>query len=81
MLSSHLRLGLPSGLFTSGLPTKTRHKPLLSAIRIFSNIRYGNCTYAGNSMELNCSYKCVVAKLLTLLGASNVVSSRKLLTL
>jgi hypothetical protein len=34
MLSSHLRLGLPSGLFTSGLPTETLHKPLLSAIRI-----------------------------------------------
>ena len=30
MLSSHLRLGLPSGLFLSGFPSKTLHTPLLS---------------------------------------------------
>jgi len=33
MLSSHLRLGLPSGLFPSGFPTKTLHTPLLSPLR------------------------------------------------
>ena len=32
MLSSHLSLGLPSGLFPSGFPTKTQYKPLLSPI-------------------------------------------------
>ena len=32
-LSSHLYLGLPSGLFHSGLPTKTLYTPLLSPIR------------------------------------------------
>ena len=30
VLSSHLHLGLPSGLFLSGIPTKTLHTPLLS---------------------------------------------------
>ena len=33
ILSSHLPLGLPSGLFPSGFPTKTLHTPLLSPIR------------------------------------------------
>ena len=33
MLSTHLCLGLPSGLFTSGFPTKTLYAPLSSPIR------------------------------------------------
>jgi len=33
ILSCHLRLGLPSGLFRSHLPTKTLYTPLLSSIR------------------------------------------------
>ena len=33
ILSTHLRLGLPSGLFPSGFPTKTLYSPLSSPIR------------------------------------------------
>ena len=33
ILSTHLRLGLPSGLFPSGSPTKTLYTPLYSPIR------------------------------------------------
>ena len=33
ILSSHLSLGLPSGLFPSGFPTKTLYTPLFSPIR------------------------------------------------
>jgi hypothetical protein len=33
VLSSHLRLGLPSGLFPSGFPTETLYTTLLSPIR------------------------------------------------
>jgi hypothetical protein len=36
ILSFHLLIGLQSGLFPSGLPTKTKHAPLLSPL-------YGTC--------------------------------------
>ena len=34
ILSSHIRQGLPSGLFPSGFPTKTMYTPLLYPIRV-----------------------------------------------
>ena len=34
ILSSHLRLGLPSGLFPSDFPNKTLYTPFLSPIRV-----------------------------------------------
>jgi len=36
MLSYHQCLGLPSGLFPSVFPTKTRYAPLLSPIGLFA---------------------------------------------
>ena len=35
ILSSHLRLGLPSGLFPSGFPTSTLYTPLPYILRLF----------------------------------------------
>jgi len=39
ILSSHLCLGLPSGLFPSGFPTKTLYTPLLSPISKLWNLK------------------------------------------
>ena len=39
ILSSHLRLGLPNGLFTSGFPTKTLYTTLFSPISAICSAR------------------------------------------
>jgi hypothetical protein len=38
ILSSHLRLGLPSGLFPSGFPIKTLHTPLFHDSSVFKRL-------------------------------------------
>ena len=40
ILSIHLRLGLPSGLFPSGFPSKTLYTPLYSPIRATCPVEY-----------------------------------------
>jgi len=65
ILSSNLRLSLPSGLFLSGVPTKTLYMPLLlpiSSIVVSGPCHHGMASsqYAdggtASNMEGNCDY-------------------------
>jgi hypothetical protein len=49
MLSSHLRLGLPSGLLPSGLPTKMLYAPLTSQNKRW--VRYQQKSRVGVGIE------------------------------
>ena len=58
ILSSHLHLGLPIGLFPSGFPTKTLHTPLLSpmrAVRTDPSHSENECNPEQSSLNKNCT--------------------------
>jgi hypothetical protein len=57
-LFSHLRLGSPSGLFPSGLLTKTLHTPLLSHIRATCPVHRQRVTSQKNRRRLNSGINC-----------------------
>ena len=76
ILSTHLRLGLPSGLFPSGFPSKTLHTPLSSSLRATCPdhlilLGFITCTILGEK------YKTLL--LLLLLSSSSASSSSLLL--
>ena len=50
ILSTHLRLGLPSGLFPSGFPTKTLIQPLLTHTRHMSSPSHSSRFYHPHSI-------------------------------
>ena len=53
ILSTHLRLGLPSGLLPSGFPTKTLYAPLSSLIRLYDPNDLKNRTEVISAFEQN----------------------------
>ena len=74
ILSSHLRLGLPSCLFPSGFPTKTLYKPLLSPIRaawlttVVTKVPHWNFSLPTSTSRIRFSYRhfSIIAHLVTI---------------
>ena len=55
LLSTHLRLGFPSGLFPSGFPTKTLYTPLSSPVALITVMKYRNILWLTYS-KIRCFY-------------------------
>ena len=73
ILSSHLRFGLPSGLFPSGFPIKTLYTPLLSPIRaswfvtVVTKVFHWNLSLSTSTSRIRFSYHfCIITHLLTI---------------
>ena len=60
ILSTHLRLGLPSGLFPSGFPTKTLHNPQLYSVKWVTRVTTGSNTRKDFLLNQCClrTYQC-----------------------
>jgi len=65
ILSSNLRLGLPSGLFPSGFPTKTLYTPLLSPI--WRSLRSSLCSFLHSLVTLSLSGRNILLSALRML--------------
>jgi hypothetical protein len=58
ILSSHLRLGLPSGLLPSGLPTKTLYAPLPSKTLVLGFPKQNASTFLSSPLHMAAYLPC-----------------------